>query len=394
MSRTPPRLLTLILLTAMALLSLNMMLPALASIAEDLESPFSTVSLAVSGYLAITALVYLVVGPLSDRVGRRPVALGILIIFIVTSLGAATAQTVEVFLAFRLGQAVMIAGSAVSLAVVRDTTEERAAASKIGSIGMAMALAPMLGPMLGGALDTMAGWRAGFYAYAIAGAALLALVWVDLGETRQARPRSKGAIRQLLRAPRFWAFAITGAFSTGSFYIFLTGAALVAATVFQVSSATLGLYVGSITAGFMTGSFLSSRLAARQRPAVMLVAGRLVGCTGLIIGLAITLAGAHTPLLYFGATIFVGLGNGITMPSAHAGAMSVRPDLAGSAAGLSGAINVGIGAGLTAITGWALTEANAAPMLLALMLGSALTGLCTAFWLMHLDRIEPRPQPH
>jgi len=389
---SPPHLVTLILLTAFATLSLNMFLPSLGTIAEALKAEYALVSLAVAGYLAVTAVVQLIVGPLSDRLGRRPVMLGALGFFTVASLGCATAGDIWSFLGFRMLQGGMIAGYALSLAIVRDTTPERRAAGRIGYIAMAMALAPMLGPMLGGVLDAWFGWRANFWVYFAAGLGLLAVCWVDLGEThapsRDGSEQDMARASALLRMPRFWGYALCTAFSTGAFYIFLAGAPLVAKASFGVSPSALGVFIGSITAGFMAGSLISGRRAPRYALTTMMLAGRVVACGGLMAGLVLILSGILTPLTYFGATLFVGLGNGITMPSSNAGAMSVRPRLAGTAAGLSGALTVGGGAGLTAVSGALLTEANGAIVLMSLMLAASLAGLISAAWVRGLDGAE------
>ncbi|WP_415402952.1 multidrug effflux MFS transporter [Tateyamaria sp. SN3-11] len=391
-AKTPPTLLTLILLTALSTLSLNMFLPSLANIATDLDARYSTVSLAVAGYLAVTAVIQLVVGPLSDRVGRRPVLLASLLVFAVASLACALATDVWTFLFFRMLQGGMIAGYALSLAIVRDTNSERKAAGLIGYISMAMAIAPMLGPMLGGVLDTAFGWRATFCFYALVGVALFALCWVDLGETRQAGGKADGAhperVADLLTAPLFWAYSLCSAFSTGAFYIFLTGAPLVAQSQFGVSTAELGFYIGTITGGFVTGSFIAGRVAARYAPTTMMMAGRLVACAGLSLGVLAILAGVLSPLVFFGSTIFVGLGNGITMPSSNAAAMSVRPNLAGSAAGLNGALVVSGGAILTTLTGAVLPPDDPARMLLILMLAASAAGLVAVLFAIRLRPAE------
>ena len=387
--RTPPHLATLVLPTALSVLSLNMFLPSLASIADDFETSNSTVSLAVGGYLAVTAVVQLIAGPLSDRIGRRPVMLGALLIFSAASLVCALANDIWVFLAFRMLQAGTIAGYAVSLAIVRDTTTEQRAAGLIGYITMAMAIAPMLGPMLGGVLDATFGWRANFYFYAMSGVALFALCWVDLGETRPETPtdqESREPLSFLLKEPLFWAYSLTAAFSTAAFYIFLTGAPLVAVTQFDFSTAELGVYIGSITGGFMLGGFLTGKLSAQVQPISLMLAGRLIACIGPVIGLGLALTGTLTAPLFFGSTIIVGLGNGLTTPSSSASAMSVRPRLAGSAAGLSGALVVSIGAVVTSFTGWALPEEAPATALLWLMLVASGAGLGTVLWAIALRR--------
>jgi Bcr/CflA subfamily drug resistance transporter len=391
--KTPPHLATLILLPAFSVLSLNMFLPSLANIAADLNADYATVSLAVAGYLAVTAVVQLVVGPLSDRIGRRPIVLAALTSFVIASVACSLAQDVWSFLIFRMFQGGIVSGYALSLAIVRDTTSERKAAGLIGYISMTMAIAPMLGPMLGGVLDTAFGWRANFYFYAIFGLLLLVICWIDLGETKTNKTEENGIaperVRTLIAEPLFWAYALCTTFSTGAFYIFLTGAPLVAASEFGVNTAQLGFYIGTITAGFMLGSFLSGRLAPRYEPSTMMLAGRLTACAGLLVGLVAMLASFLNPVIFFGSTIFVGLGNGLTMPSSNTSAMSVRPNLAGSAAGLNGAMVVAGGAILTTLTGLALPEEGAAVILNLLMLAASGAGLICVLWAMALKAKMP-----
>jgi len=319
--------------------------------------------------------------------------LGALAVFTVVSLVCALASSIWVFLIFRLVQGGVVAGYAMSMAIVRDTRSQRDAAGLIGYISMAMAIAPMLGPVLGGALDAGFGWRANFYVYAAAGAGILALCWGDLGETR---PASRGAsaplpLRDLLKEARFWAYSCCSLFSVGAFYIFLTGAPLVAKSVFGVSAAELGLYVGSISAGFILGGFISARLAPHVRPVAMILAGRTVACLGLSFGITVLLMGYLHPMLYFGATICVGLGNGLTMPSSNAAALSVKPELAGSAAGVNGALVMMGGAVLTSVTGVILPPEDPALTLLCLMLGSSALGLLAVLLAMALERGRSAP---
>ena len=385
-TRAPPHLITLIFLTALSTVSLNMFLPSLAGITTDLGTSYAVASFAVAGYLAVTAVLQLVLGPLSDRIGRRPVLLFALGTFAMASVGCAFATDIRVFLGFRMLQGGVIAGYALSLAIVRDTTSEQKAAGLIGYISMAMALAPMVGPVLGGILDTTFGWRANFVFYALAGIALFVLCWVDLGETKSAQvPRSgTDAAKVLLKVPLFWAYALCSAFSTGAFYIFLTGAPLVAAQEFGVSTAELGFYIGSITVGFMAGGFIAGRSAGTVSPGFLIVGGRVVACGGLFVGIGCVLTGILTPMVYFSCTILVGLGNGITIPAASAGAMSVKPALSGSAAGLSGALIVAGGAALTTLTSALLPDEGPALFLLLLMLAASMAGLVFALMAVRL----------
>ena len=193
----------------------------------------------------------------------------------------------------------------------------------------------------------------------------------------------------LVGEPSFWAFAFCSAFSTGAFYVFVTGAPLVAKSDFGVTTAELGFYIGTITAGFMLGSFISGQLAPRFRPTMMMLAGRLVACAGPIIGTSALAAGFVSPALFFGSTVLVGLGNGITMPSSNTSAMSVRPKLAGTAAGLNGALIVGTGAILATITGLVLPQEGAALPLLFLMLMSSGAGLIAVLFAMFRQASDP-----
>ena len=111
---TPPRLLTLVLFTALSVLSLNMFLPSLANMAEDFQADYALVTLSIAGYLGVTGGLSLVVGPLSDRFGRRPVMLVALVIFTLASLVCAVTTNIWVFLGFRVLQGAMVAGWALS----------------------------------------------------------------------------------------------------------------------------------------------------------------------------------------------------------------------------------------------------------------------------------------
>lgn len=378
----PPAFLTLVLLTALATLSLNLFLPSLPAIAREFDADYAVVSLAIAGYLAVTGVLQLVVGPLSDRYGRRPVMLAMLGLFVLASVGCVFSTDITVFLAFRMAQCGIIAGYTVALAVIRDVHTPQQSASLIGYLSMSMAVAPMLGPVLGGALEAAFGWRASFVFFTVAGAGLLALCLIDLHETNRTRAATLGAQMRrypaLLQSRAFWAYTACGALSRGTFYVFLAGAPLIASDRFGLPPSAIGIAIGSITGGFLTGSFISARLAPKTALSTLMIAGRLVAMAGLGIGLAVFATGGGGALFYFAATLCVGLGNGITIPGANAGSMSVDPDLAGSAAGLSGAATVGVGALLTPLAAWLAAGPAPASSALGLMLILSVLGLLTA----------------
>ncbi len=394
---SPPRLFTLILLSALSVVSLNMFVASLSNIAEEFQADYALVNLSIAGYAGMTAVLQLIIGPLSDRFGRRPVILAGLVIFILASLGCILADDIWMFLFFRLLQGAISSGLVLSNAVVRDMAPAREAASLMGYLAMAWAVAPMLGPMLGGVLDELFGWRASFVAFVGLGVAILSLCWVDLGETNKTPSETFAkqfqTYPELIRSRRYWGYALCMAFSTGSFYVFLAGAPLVAVAMLGLSPMVLGFYMGTITAGFGLGSFLSGRYARQYPLTTMMIVGRIVACAGLLGGLVLVLAGVVNVMSLFGATVIVGVGNGLTMPSCSVGAMSVRPKLAGSASGLAGALTVGAGAVLTSIAGATLTEANGAYTLLGMMLFSSLTALVAAFYVLWIDRREGFERP-
>ena len=384
---TPPRLATLTVLTATSMLTLNMFLPSLPAMTRDLQTSAAVMAIAVSGYMLMSAVLQIILGPLSDRYGRRPVMLAAMAGYAVASLGCLLAQDVVWFLGFRLAQSVVMAGSVLSSAIIRDQFAAREAAGKLGTIAAAMALAPMLGPMLGGVLETTIGWRAVFGVYTALGATAVAMAFVDLGET--AKPRAKPLHARdygtLLGAPLFWAYVLCQSFAVGSFYIFVTGVPFVATHTWGLSPALTGVGLGSITGGFMLGAAITSRTAPRLGFAPLIIAGRVAAVLGLGTGFVLLLLGVTHPMVLFGFTLFVGIGNGLTLPSANAGALSVRPGLAGTAAGLNGALTIGTGALLTWGTAFVIDHAATPVVLMALMLVSAVLALIAGLIATRMD---------
>ncbi len=395
-AQSPPTLITLIFATALSVLTLNMFLPSLAHMSEDFGVDYGLMNVSVAGYLCVSAFLQLIVGPLSDRYGRRPVLLIAMTIFVVASIGCVLAESIWAFLAFRLVQAAVVSGPVLSSASIRDRYPPNEAASKLGYVAMAMALAPMLGPMLGGALDMLFGWRAGFVMYSLLGAGVLLLLWVDMGETNTNRSSTFAAqLREyphLFRARRFWGYALCAAFSIGGFFSFITGAPLVAAAWFDLSPAMLGLGIGIITGGFMVGNFVTGRIAKRTQLTTMILFGRIVASVGPFCGLLLFIGNMGSVWVFFGSAICVGFGNGLTNANASAGVMSVRPKLAGSAAGLSGALIVALGAVLTMMTGTFVSPENGPYLVLSMMCGSSFVGLLAVLYVRRLDRTDPLPE--
>jgi DHA1 family bicyclomycin/chloramphenicol resistance-like MFS transporter len=375
---TPPHIFSLILLASLSAAAMNIFLPSLPTMAVHFDAPYRVMQLTVALYLGVSAVLQLFIGPISDSLGRRPVMLGGLVGFLAATLGCIFAPTIEVFLFCRMCQAVIAAAMVLSRAVVRDMFSQDQAASMIGYVAMGMAVVPMISPAIGGALDQLFGWTAAFWALFVLGAAALWITWADMGETLQAQGRSMRAqfreYPELLKSPRFWGYSLASGLSSGSFFAFLGGAPFVGSVVFGMTPATLGLYIGAPAIGYFLGNFLTGRYATRFGVNRMVMTGciiTLLACTAQII---VFWLGQGTPLWFFGAMTIVGIGNGLVIPNATAGMLSVRPQLAGTASGLGGSMMIGLGAGLSAMAGLLLTPQTGAMPLLLIMAITALGG--------------------
>ncbi|MDP1668528.1 multidrug effflux MFS transporter [Phaeovulum sp.] len=380
----PPHIITLVLMAGLAALSLNIFLPSLPGMADYFGVEYSFMQLSVSAYLAVSALLQLLVGPISDRFGRRKVALAVLVLFLLATLGTLAAPTAEVFMAFRLVQAVVATNFVISRAVVRDMVPADEAASMIGYVTMGMSLVPMIGPVIGGALDEAFGWRANFTLLAALGLLVTALVWADLGETTRAGGVGFAAQLQsypaLLQSQRFWGYSLSAAFASGLFFAYLGGAPFVGTTVYHLSPSQLGYYFALPAMGYAIGNFISGRFASRIGIDRMVLAGTLTATLALVVAVVASLAGVAHPLMFFAMVGVTGLGNGLALPSANAGMMSVRPELAGTASGLGATLTVGGGAGLAALSGALLSPESGALPLVLLMFASSLASVGAIGW--------------
>jgi predicted MFS family arabinose efflux permease len=389
-----PHYAVLIFLSALSVLPVNVYLPSLPKVSAEFQADFALVNLSVAGNAFVTALIQLVAGALSDRYGRRPVALAAIAVFILASVGCALASNIGIFLVFRALQASIGICFSIALVVIKETSREREATSRIGYAAMAWAIAPLLGPTLGGTLDELFGWRSIFFVLALSGVALLVLCTRGLGETAPltSRPANDhlASYAQLLTSGRFWAFTLCMACSMGTFYIFLGGAPLAMSGMLGGSSAVLGLCMGLIPAGFILGSFLSGRYGSRFAPGGVLISARLLTCLGLFIGLILSMSGLTHVLAFFGPCMFIGIGNGLTMPAANVGVLSVRAGLAGTAAGLAAALTIAGGALIATIAGLFPRPAGEVRLLLSLLLASALLALLAALAAAIVDRGDPK----
>jgi DHA1 family bicyclomycin/chloramphenicol resistance-like MFS transporter len=388
--KTPPHISTMILLTGLSALAMNIFLPSLPSMAAHFETDYAVMQLSVGLYLGFSGILQLFIGPLSDKFGRRPIILGGLFLFLLATLGCIYAPTAESFLIFRMLQAVIAVAMVLTRAVVRDIAPQDEAASLMGYITMGMAVVPMLGPAVGGIFAQWFGWQSNFWILIALGVFALWLAYADMGETA---PKSDQTVLgqfsqypELLKSPRFWGYCLATALSAGSFFAYLGGAPYVGSEVFGLDPATLGFFFGAPAIGYMLGNFLTGKLATRYGINILVAWGCVFNALGCALSLAVIWMGYGTIYSFFGFMTFVGLGNGLTIANGTVGMLSVRPHLAGTASGLGGSMMIGGGACLSALAGAVLTPGSGADPLLWLMLICSLLGLVAIAYVIYRQR--------
>ncbi|MEP1205941.1 MAG: multidrug effflux MFS transporter [Rhizobiaceae bacterium] len=388
--KSPPHVTTLVLIAGTGAVPINIFLASLPEMARFYDQPYAIMQFTLTGYLALTSLAQLLLGPISDRIGRRPVMLSSLVVFIFASFGAALSTSFELFMTFRCLQAVMISGFVISRATVRDMVAREKAASLLGYVSMGMALAPMLAPPLGGFLADLFGWQSNFYALAVIGCITFIVVYFDQGETNRLQSTSFTeqfkAYPELVTSRRFWGYTLTLVFSTGTFFAYLGGAPFVGEKFYGLTASQVGLYLAITPFGYMIGSGISGRFASHFGLYRMILTGCLITLLGMAPTLLTAWLGVEHAMGFFAFTFAIGFGNGLVLPSANAGMLDVRPQLAGSAAGLGGSLTTMGGAGLSALAASLLTEETGAYPLIACILGTAVVSLIMALYTISVER--------
>ncbi len=342
-------------------LGINMYLPSMPGMARALGADFATVQLTLSLYLAAMAVGQLIVGPLSDRFGRRPVLLGGLLVFVLGSAVCLAAPSVGILIAGRVVQALGgCAGIALTRAMVPDLYGRDQAASMLAYVTMGMAVAPMIAPTIGGVLETLHGWRATFAFLTGYGGLILLLSALFLAETHRDRGGAGGVGRLLrsypglFRSRLFWGYALTNGFVSAVFFAFLAGAPFVVIELLGRSPAEYGAWFAFVPCGYILGNFATGRLATRFGPDRLILVGTLMLLASVGAMAAAFGAGVAHPAAMFCPMFFMGVASGLVLPSGVAGAVSVKPEVAGAAAGLSGSLQMAFGAAVAPVVGAAL----------------------------------------
>ena len=331
-------------------------------------------------------------GQFPDKLGRRPVILWGVALFLVATLGCLFAPTAEIFLFFRMCQAIVAAAMVLSRAAVRDIYDGPEAASMIGYVTMGMAVVPMIGPVIGGFLEESMGWQANFWLLMLLGGATFAITYFDLGETaaKSGKTLIAGQFREY---PELAALApVLGVFAglrhvVGCVFCLSGRRALCRHPDLRADRSRAGRLLSTPAIGYFLGNFVSGRFSTRIGVNQMVLRGCIINSVGVGVSMALARDGAGQRLFLLWVHDIGGAGQWHVHSKCHRRhAISVRPHLAGTASGLAGAIMIGVGAGLSAYAGYLLGDGATAAPLLELMMATAVLGFASIIVVIRRER--------
>lgn len=381
-------------LTALAPLGIDMYLPSLPAIGDDLDASAAQTQGTVAAFLAGMAIGQFFYGPASDRFGRRaPLLVGVGI-FIAASVWCALAASAEALLAARFVQALGgCAGAVVARAAVRDRFDHTETARMLSLMMLIMGLAPILAPLLGGFLLELGGWRLNFWAIAGFGVAIWLAAFLRLTESRSedtARlARSEHPLRSylaLFRNRRLLGYALAGGLNGAVLFTYISSSPELLIGTYGITPSAFGWAFGVNAVGVIGANQVNRWLLRRRTPDQVLARASLVA-----VVFAILLAGAA--LLGGGALVVLPLlflllaSYGFMQGNTMAGALSVDPLRSGSTSALLGGLSFALGAGASTLAG---TFHDGTPRPMALVMLAALAGSALALHRLALPR-KDRP---
>lgn len=358
-SAVKPHVAILILLSALGPVALNIFLPSMPNLTESLNTTHDISQLTLTLYLLATAVSQLVLGPLSDKYGRRPVLLFGVGLYVIASLGCAFSFSIEQLIVGRIFQAAgACAGIVITRAIVRDLYDKQKATSLLGYMTMIMAVAPMLSPIIGGYLDQWSSWRSSFYLVTILGFIVFILSVSKLHETNHSLIKdikfnnifSKYFL--LLKEQEYLGYVLGTSFGSAVFFSFIAGAPFYATKILGLEPSEYGFYFIMVSSGYMIGNFISGRFATRLTGKRMILLANIALALGISVLLIFNIEGISHPAYMFFPMAIVACSNGIAIPNGMSGALSVKPELAGTASGLAGFIQISMGAFATFVVGF------------------------------------------
>ena len=343
-------LLMLVVMTGVAPISLYMLVPALPVLAATFQSDISVAQMTVSLFMVGIACSQLIMGPLSDKFGRRPVLLAGLTLMVVASVGASLAQTLPQLIAARFLQALGGAsGMVVSRAIIRDLYPRERVGAMISLVIAVMMVAQMLSALAGGLLEITFGWRAIFYFITAASLSVAILIAIALPETRRARSESSGGfrgdVRSLLKSRAFIGYVLCQMLASQIIFTFAGGGPYIVVTQMGRTTAEYGAWFATSGFAYLVGNLFCVRFAPRHQLEKLIWFGLALQLGGSLLNLVWSFAGINqSPGWLFGTQMIVMVANAFVMANASAGAISVRPEAAGTASGAMGFLQQGVGA--------------------------------------------------
>ena len=337
----------LVLITAMLMmqpLSTDLYLASLPSLASGFNVPVATVQLTLSLFVIGFGSSQLIVGPLSDRYGRRPVLLGGLSVYVIASIVCGLSQSIDLLIAARFVQALGCCAAVMTArAIVRDAYAPEHSAKVIARASTWLSMAPIIGPMLGSVLQVSFGWRAAFVVLGTFSAVLLTACALRLPETNEHKdPQAtnlSGLIanyRRVLGSREFWSYVLPSSLSYGGIFMFISGSSFILIKVLGVPTQWFGVCFAFAVSGYMTGTLVCRRLLMSISPAQALRIGTTCAMAGGVFFLSATLLGLWHWSMVVLAMFITMTAHGIIFPVTQAGAVSPFPKQAGTAAGLLG----------------------------------------------------------
>ncbi|OSQ40935.1 multidrug transporter CflA [Thalassospira mesophila] len=370
MSRAAP-LWLLALVTFSGTLAMHIFVPALPLAAADLGAAPGAMQMTISIYILGLAVGQLIYGPVSDRFGRKPTLLVGLALYSVAGFGAVFAPEVHWLIAARLFQALGgCAGLVLGRAIVRDTCAPREATRRLALMNLMVTLGPGFAPLLGGVMAGDLGWRSVLVFLCVLGVVNVGLTWRLLPETGGNAMASEGlaVVRNyfsLLRSPAFLGYAVGGGCATTAMYAFIGAAPFIFVHQLHRSTDEIGPYLAVLILGVWFGSLLAGRLIRHVPLRRLLVVANLVSVAAAFSLLAVVLTGNLSVFNAVGLMFLFTLGAGTASPAALTEAISVNPQVIGSASGLYGSTQMAVGAVCTALAGIGDNPALAAAVVLS-----------------------------
>jgi DHA1 family bicyclomycin/chloramphenicol resistance-like MFS transporter len=357
------------LLTALGPLSTDMYLPSLPAIAADFGATTGQAQLTLSAFLLGFAAGQFFYGPVSDRVGRKPVLLFGLGLFTLASLVCALAPTIEVLVGARFVQALGASGPIVlGRAIVRDFYEGPRAGRELSRMGTIMGVVPAIAPVIGGLIAQFSGWRVTFGVMILCGAAIAATVILRLPESIRAKSDMPISFLSILKGfgyvlghPGYRVYVALSMLTYGGLFAFISGSSFVLQGLYGLSELAYAFSFAFVVTGYITGTYLAQRLVGPRgldgtiRPGVACLA---LGGLAMLILVAL---GVPSSLAISGPMAVYGIGVGLTMPQAMASALMPFPGRAGAASSLLGICQMTFAAILGILLGQGL-GASALPL--------------------------------